>query len=167
MGHPSSSMAARTWTLHWGSSDDLIKNTLFLPRLAVSGRDLHWHWINWTLIYATMKVSMLRLAWLTIAQHVVQPALTGRLELISRKIVTCEWEQRLSQWADFAKNCLLRIGSQGFLQYCEKRRTLGRHACKIRKIVGPKNGVQHATAICPIPRYTRPQYIGSILYCVH
>ena len=33
---------------------------------------------------------MLRLAWLTIAQHVFQPALTGRLEMILRKIVSCE-----------------------------------------------------------------------------
>ena len=33
---------------------------------------------------------MLRLTWLTVAQHVFQPALTGRLELISRKIVSCE-----------------------------------------------------------------------------
>ena len=37
-----------------------------------------------------MEVSMLRLTWLTVAQHVFQPALTGRLELISRKIVSCE-----------------------------------------------------------------------------
>ena len=36
---------------------------------------------------------MLRLTWLTVAQHVFQPALTGRLEhveLVSRKIVSCE-----------------------------------------------------------------------------
>ena len=35
---------------------------------------------------------MLRLAWLPIAQHVFQPALTGRLKLISRKIVSSEQE---------------------------------------------------------------------------
>ena len=33
---------------------------------------------------------MLRLAWLPIAQHVFQPTLTDRLELISRKIVSSE-----------------------------------------------------------------------------
>ena len=33
---------------------------------------------------------MLSRAWLTIAQHVFQPALTGRPELISRKIVSGE-----------------------------------------------------------------------------
>ena len=43
---------------------------------------------------------MLRLAWLTIAQHVFQPILTGRLELISRK------------------NCLLQTGNKG--SHCEQ-----------------------------------------------
>ena len=61
-----------------------------MPRLAICSRDLHWQWINWPPLYDTMEVSMLRLTWLTVAQHVFQPALTGRLELISRKIVSCE-----------------------------------------------------------------------------
>ena len=61
-----------------------------MPRLAICSRDLHWKWINWAPLYDTMEVSMLRLTWLTVAQHVFQPALTGRLELISRKIVSCE-----------------------------------------------------------------------------
>ena len=61
-----------------------------MPRLAICSRDLHWQWINWAPLYDTMEVSMLRLTWLTVAQHVFQPALTGRLELISRKIVSCE-----------------------------------------------------------------------------
>ena len=64
--------------------------TLFMPRLAICSRDLHWHWINRTLLCDTMEVSMLSRAWLTIAQHVFQPALTGRPELISRKIVSGE-----------------------------------------------------------------------------
>ena len=64
--------------------------TLFMPRLAICSRDLHWHWINRTLLGDTMEVSMLSRAWLTIAQHVFQPALTGRPELISRKIVSGE-----------------------------------------------------------------------------
>ena len=59
-----------------------------MPSLAICSRDLHWHWINWTLLCDTMEVSMLRLAWLTTTQHVFQPALTGRLELVSRKIVS-------------------------------------------------------------------------------
>ena len=33
---------------------------------------------------------MLCLTWLTVAQHVFQPALTGRLELISWKIISCK-----------------------------------------------------------------------------
>ena len=61
-----------------------------MSRLPICSRDLHWQWINWALLYDTMEVSMLHLACLTIAQHVFQPALTGRLELISRKIVSCE-----------------------------------------------------------------------------
>ena len=61
-----------------------------MPRLAICSRDLHWQWINWAPLYDTMEVSMLHLTWLTVAQHVFQPALTGRLELISRKIVSCE-----------------------------------------------------------------------------
>ena len=61
-----------------------------MPRLAICSCDLHWHWINRTLLCDTMEVSMLSRAWLTIAQHVFQPALTGRPELISRKIVSGE-----------------------------------------------------------------------------
>ena len=72
------------------TSDDFIKNALFMPRLAICSRDLHWHWINRTLLCDTMEVSMLSRAWLTIAQHVFQPALTGRPELIPRKIVSGE-----------------------------------------------------------------------------
>ena len=137
---------------------------LLMPRLAVCSHDLHWHWINWTLLCYTMEVSMLRLAWLTIAQHVFQPALTGRLELISRKIVSREQEQRLSRWADFTKNCLPRIECKELPRFREKYRALGRHVCNIREIGGQKNGVQHATAIYPIPRYTRPRYIGLTLF---
>ena len=35
---------------------------------------------------------------------------------------------------------------------------------KISRSWAPKNGVQHATVIYPIPRYTQPRYIGSTLY---
>ena len=69
-------------------SDDLIKNALFMPRLVICSPDLHWHWINRTLLCDTVEVSVLSRAWLAIA-HVFQPALTGR-ELISRKIVSSE-----------------------------------------------------------------------------
>ena len=99
-----------------------------------------------------------------IAQHVFQPALTGRLELILRKIVSSEQEQRLSRWADFAKNYLPLIECKELPRFREKYRALRRHVCKIREIGGQKNGVQHATAIYPIPRYTRPRYIGLTLY---
>ena len=73
--------------------DDLVKNALFMPRLAICSHDLHWHWINWTLLCDTMEVSMLCLTWLT--QHVFQPALSGRLGV------------------DFAKNCLLWTENKG------------------------------------------------------
>ena len=148
-----------------GQTETIWLKALLMPRLAVCSRDLHWHWINWTLLCDTMEVSMLRLAWLPIpAQHVFQPALTGRLELISRKIVSSEQEQRLSRWADFAKNCLSRIECKELPRFREKYRALGRHDCKIREIGAQKNGVQHATAIYPIPRYTRPRYMGLTLY---
>ena len=127
-----------------------------MPRLAICSHDLHWQWIIWTLLCDTMEVSMLRLAWLTTAQHVFQPALTGRLELVSRKIVSRGREQRWSRWANFAKNCLPRIGSKELPWFREKYRVLGRQ----------KNGVQHATAIYPISRYTRPRYIGTRLYYI-
>ena len=65
-----------------------------------------------------MEVSMLRLTWLTVAQHVFQPALIGRLELISRKIVSCEPGTK--------KNCLPRIGSKELPRFREKYRALGR-----------------------------------------
>ena len=55
-------------------SHDLIKNALFTPRLAIYSRDLHWHWINRTLLCDTMEVSVLRWAWLAITQHVFQLA---------------------------------------------------------------------------------------------
>ena len=52
---------------------DLVaaKNALFMPRLTICSRDLHWQWINWTLLCDTMEVSMLCLAWLPIAQQLI------------------------------------------------------------------------------------------------
>ena len=102
-----------------------------MPRLAICSRDLHWQWINWAPLYDTMEVSMLRLTWLTVAQHVFQPALTGRLELISRKIGVKNCLLRTGNkgqrgWADFAKNCLPRIGSKKLPRFREKYRALGR-----------------------------------------
>ena len=60
---------------------------------------------------------MLRLAWLPIAQHVFQPALTGRLELISRK------------------NWLLRTGTKAFA------------VTRFREKLSPANWMQGVTAI--------------------
>ena len=145
-----------------GQTATIWLKALLMPRFAVCSRNLHWRWINWTLLCDTMEVSMLRLGWLPIAQHVFQPALTGRLKLISPKIVSSEQEQRPSRWADFAKNCLPRIECKELPPF----RALGRHVCKICEIDGQKNGVQHATAIYPIPRYTRPRYIWLTLYMV-
>ena len=88
-----------------GQTATIWLKTLFMPRLVVCSRDLHWHWINWTLLCDTMEVSMHRLAWLPIAQHVSQPALIGRLDLISRKIVSCELDAR--SYHDFTINITL------------------------------------------------------------
>ena len=68
---------------------------------------------------------MVRLASLAIAQHVFQPALTGRPEsgpeLISRKIVSREREQRLYRGEQIS-----RIGSNELPRFREKYRTHGR-----------------------------------------
>ena len=102
---------------HRGQTATIWLKALLMPRLAVCSRNLHWHWINWTLLCDTMEVSILRLAWLPIAQHVFQPALTGRLELISRK------------------NCLQRTGTKAIAvsRFCEK--------------LSPTNWMQGVTAI--------------------
>ena len=125
-----------------------------MPRLAICSRDLHWHWINWTLLCDTMEVSMLCLAWLTTAQHVFQPALTGRLELVSRKIVSRGPRTKAIAVSKFREILSPTNWVQGVT-------TISR---KISRSWAPKNGVQHATAIYPIPRYTRQRYIGSTLY---
>ena len=125
-----------------------------MPRLAICSRDLHWQWINWAPLYATMEVSMLRLTWLTVAQHVFQPALTGRLELISRKIVSCEPGTKAIAVSRFREKLSPANWVQGVTAISRK----------ISRSWAPKNGVQHATAIYPIPRYTRPRYIGLTLY---
>ena len=126
-----------------GQTATIWLKALLMPRLAVCSHDLHWHWINWTLLCDTMKVSMLRLAWLPIAQHVFQPALTGtevgsswfreklspanrnkgyRGEQISQKIVSRELNAR--SYRDFAKNIAL----------------LGATSAKFAKSVGKKMG---------------------------
>ena len=125
-----------------------------MPRLAICSRDLHWQWINWATLYDTMEVSMLRLTWLTVAQHVFQPALTGRLELISRKIVSCEPRTKAIAVSRFREKLSPANWVQGVSAISRK----------ISRSWAPKNGVQHATAIYPIPRYTRPRYIGLTLY---
>ena len=125
-----------------------------MPRLAICSRDLHWQWINWAPLYDTMEVSMLRLTWLTVAQHVFQPALTGRLELISRKIVSCEPGTKAIAVSRFREKLSPVNWVQGVTAISRK----------ISRSWAPKNMVQHATAIYPIPRYTRPRYIGLTLY---
>ena len=111
-----------------------------MPRLEICNCDLHWQWINWTILCDTMEVSMVRLASLAIAQHVFQPALTGRPEsgpeLISRKIVSREREQRLyrgeqisrknvsrelgpTSYRDFAKNIAL-MGAKKWGPTCDR-----------------------------------------------
>ena len=100
-----------------------------MPRLAICSRDLHCQWINWAPLYDTMEVSMLRLTWLTVAQHVFQPALTCwqvGLSWFREKLSPANREQRLSRWADFAKNCLPLIGSKELPRFREKYCALGR-----------------------------------------
>ena len=123
-----------------GQTTTIWLKALLMPRLAVCSRDLHWHWINWTLLCDTIEVSMLRLAWLPIAQHVFQPALTGRLELISRKIVSSEQEQRLSRWADFAKIVSRELNARSYRDFAKNSALLGARSAKFAKSVGKKMG---------------------------
>ena len=169
-----------------------------MPRLAICSRDLHWQWINWTLLCGTMEVSMVRPASATIAQHVFQPALTGkswfceklspangnkgyRGEQISWKLSPMNWVQGVTE-----------ISRKISRSSAPKKKAIGWRALKTPTSDTPdfggqvtphgaqrvaivdfpplnslgidsRNGVQHATAIYPIPRYTRPRYIGSIL----
>ena len=48
------------------------------------------------------------------------------LSWFHEKLSPANREQRLSRWADFAKNCLPRIGSKELPQFREKYRALGR-----------------------------------------
>ena len=80
---------------------------------------------------------MLRLAWLPIAQHVFQPALTGRLELISRKIVSREQEQKGYRGEQISRKIVSHeLNARSYRDFCEKYGALGRHVCKIREIGG-------------------------------
>ena len=124
-----------------------------MPKLAICSHDLHGHWINRTLLCDTMEVSMLRRAWLTIAQHVFQPALTGRPELISRKIVSSEMGTKAIAVSRF----------RGKLSPANWVQGVSGISRKISRSWAPKNRVQCATAIYPIPQYTRPRYIVSTL----
>ena len=98
-------------------SNDFIKNTSFMPRLAICSRDLHWHWINRTLLCDTMEVSVLRWAWLAITQHMFQPACwqVGQSwfwKIVSRKLGP-------SCYRDFANNIAL-LGAKKWDPTCHR-----------------------------------------------
>ena len=97
-----------------------------MPRLAIWSRDLHWHWINWTLLCNTMEVSMLRLAWLTTTQHVFQPALTGRLELVSWKIVSRGPRTKAIAVSKFSRKIVSReLGPRSYWDFAKNITFLG------------------------------------------
>ena len=124
-----------------GQTATIWLKALLMPRLAVCSRDLHWHWINWTLLCDTMEVSMLRLAWLPIAQHVFQPALTGRLELISWKIVSSEQEQRLYRGEQISRKIVSReLNARSYRDFAKSIALLGATSAKFAKSVGKKMG---------------------------
>ena len=65
-------------------------------------------------------------------------------------------------WLPIAPQLIL----QKIVSYC-LRRIGSKEWPRFRKIScswAPKNGVQHVTAIYPIPQYTQPRYIRSTLY---
>ena len=138
-----------------------------MPRLAICSCDLHWHWINWTLLCDTMEVSMLCLAWLTTAQHVFQPALTGRLELVSRKIVSrgdrgvqisrkiVSRELGPRSYRDFAKNIAF-LGAKKWGPTCDRdisNSTIYTTAIYREYTVLVFN--KFVNKICPLEAYTR------------
>ena len=105
--------------------EDLIKNMLFIPRLVICSRDLYWQWINWTLLCDTMEVSMVSLASLTITQHVFQPPLRGKLELISQKIVSCKQGTKAITVSRFREIVSCELDPMSYHDFMKKYRTLG------------------------------------------
>ena len=83
---------------------------------------------------------MLRLAWLSTAQHVFQPALTGRPELVSRKFVSRRLRTKAIAVSKFNEKLSPADWVQGVTAISRK----------ISRSWAPKNGVQHETAIYPI-----------------
>ena len=88
---------------------------------------------------------MLRLAWLTIAQHVFQPALTGRLELILRKIVSCELGTKAFAVSRFREKLSPQIGSNVLPRFHVKYRTLGHQKMGANRDIS--NSAIYTTAI--------------------
>ena len=84
------------------------------------------------------------------------PHWTGRLELISqkKKIVSSERRTKAITVSGFPEKLSPANWAQGVTAISRK----------ISCSWAPKKWVQHTTAIYPIPRYTRPRYIGSTLY---
>ena len=105
-------------------------NALLMPRLEICSCDLHWQWINWTLLCDTMEVSMVRLASLAIAQHVFEPALTGRPEsgpeLISRNIDSRQREQRRYRGEQISRKIVSReLGPMSYHDFVKNIALMG------------------------------------------
>ena len=123
-----------------GQTATIWLKALLMPRLAVCSRDLHWHWINWTLLCDTMEVSMLRLEWLPIAQHVFQPALTGRLELISRKLSPANRNKGYRSEQISRKIVSRELNARSYRDFPKNIALLGATSAKFAKSVGKKMG---------------------------
>ena len=82
--------------------------------------------------------------------------LTGRLELVLGKIVSCGPTTKAIAVSKFRKKFSPSNWIQGVTLILRK----------IWHSWAAKNGLQHASAIYPIPPYTRPRYIGLTLNCL-
>ena len=111
-------------------SVDLIKNALPMPRLAISRRFVVAIYIDTgsTGPYSATQWRYQCSAELGWPSHSMcsSPHWQVGQSWFREKLSPANQEQRLSQWADFTKNCLPQIGTKLLPQFRKKYRVLGR-----------------------------------------
>ena len=83
---------------------------------------------------------MLRLAWLPIAQHVFQPALTGRLKLISRKLSPVNRNKGYRGEQISRKFVSQELNARSYRDFAKNIALLGATPAKFAKSVGKNMG---------------------------
>ena len=124
-----------------GQTATIWLKALLMPRLAVCSRDLHWHWINWTLLCDTMEVSMLRVAaHCTASEHVFQPALTGRLDWFREKLSPSNRNKGYRGEQISRKTVSRELNARSYRDFVKNITLLGATSAKFAKLVGKKMG---------------------------